>query len=87
MVPIGTNALLAYVANISRNMQPPAASADPAIRPQAAQSQEMAATNSTSRPATASQAASPACGRNPMPNATANTRTVETTLRATFAAT
>ena len=42
--------------------------------------------NTSSTPAAASQPGRPACGRKPMRQATPNTRTVETVLRATLAA-
>ena len=88
MVATGTNALLAYGRNITTNVKPLAASGELASSPTAAASQEMARTNSSSRP-TAPRASRPArrAAGSRSAKATPKTSTVETRLRATLATT
>src|SRR4051794_36498625 len=83
----GTNALDTYGAKAATNVHALAASTLLASRPKHAASHEIAVITASSSPATASQSSGPAPGRKPAINATQITSTVETTLRATLAAT
>jgi hypothetical protein len=87
IVSAGTKALLRYGANAATNVIALAASTLRAIRPKHAASHEIAVISASSSPATASQSSGPACGRKPASSATPMTSRVETTLRATLAAT
>gem|GEM_PF-1942643 len=64
-----------------------AASGADTSSPNAAASQETAATNSSRTPNAAAKRATEECGRNPMPNATAVTSTVEAMFRSRLAVT
>ena len=83
----GTKALLTYGAKAATNVAAFAASTLRASRPKHAASHEIAVISASSRPATASQFSGSATGRKPASSATPSTSTVETTLRATLAAT
>src|SRR5260370_11830719 len=87
MVLTGTNALLAYVKNIRKNIAPLAASGAETASPNAAAIHETAATNSNRTPSAAASPATEECGRKPMPNATAATSKVDTMLRTRLAVT
>jgi hypothetical protein len=87
IVSTGTNALLGYGRNITKNVNPLAASGVFASRPTAADAHDSARIATTSRPTAASQSTKDAEGRKPIRNATPSTSTVDTRLRAVLAAT
>ena len=68
-------------------MKPFADSGEPASRPIAAASHDMARMKASRMPAAASQSSGPAVGRKPIASATASTSSVEARLRAALAAT
>src|SRR6266498_4420974 len=87
MVSTGTNALLGYGRNMTKNVNPPAASGLFARRPTAADAHDSARTATSSSPTAASQSTKDAEGRNPIRNAIPSTSAVEMRLRPALAAT
>jgi hypothetical protein len=84
---VGTNALLTYGRNRNPNVNPFAASGVWASSPSAADTQEIARTNSDTRPITPSHSNAPAFGRKPMSRPTPTTTTAAPRLRRRLATT